>query len=74
MTEKAHEIISVLFETFQSDYECMPPEHAQRAQQACDKFGTAAAARIVSDYIAGMTDRFALQAHETLEKNVTTGS
>ena len=68
MTEQAHEIISVLFETFQGDYECMPPEYAQRAQQACDKFGTAAAARIVSDYIAGMTDRFALQAHETLEK------
>lgn len=74
MTEQAHEIISVLFETFQGDYECMPPEYAQRAQQACDKFGTAAAARIVSDYIAGMTDRFALQAHEALEKNVTTGS
>jgi dGTPase len=74
MTEKAHEIISVLFETFQSDYECMPPEHAQRAQQACDKSGTAAAARVVSDYIAGMTDRFALQAHEALGKNITTGS
>jgi dGTPase len=74
MTEKAHEIISVLFETFQGDYECMPPEHAQRAQQACDKSGTAAAARVVSDYIAGMTDRFALQAHEALEKNITTGS
>jgi dGTPase len=41
----------------------MPPEHAARARAAMDQGGTSAALRTISDYIAGMTDRFALQQH-----------
>jgi len=74
MTEKAQEIVSTLFETFQKDHDRMPAEHAHRARQAHDESGTAAAARVVSDYVAGMTDRFALQAHEALQENSIPGS
>ncbi len=66
MTEQAREIVSTLFQTFRGDYELMPPEHAQRAREAHEDSGATAGARIVSDYVAGMTDRFALQAHEAL--------
>ena len=66
MTERAHEVVSTLFKTFLADYEKMPPEHAHRAKLANEEAGMAAAARVVSDYVAGMTDRFALQAHEAL--------
>ena len=69
MTEKAQEIVSTLFETFQKDHDRMPAEHAQRARQAHNESGAAAAARVVSDYVAGMTDRFALQTHEALQGN-----
>ena len=58
--------MSTLFKTFLADYEKMPPEHAHRAELANEEAGVAAAARVVSDYVAGMTDRFALQAHEAL--------
>ena len=66
MTERAHEVVSTLFKTFFADYEKMPPEHAHRAKLAHEETGVVAAARVVSDYVAGMTDRFALQAHEAL--------
>ena len=66
MTERAHDIVSSLFAAFREDYERMPTEHAQRAREAFEQGGDAAAARVVSDYVAGMTDRFALQTHESL--------
>ena len=62
------------FKTFFSDYEKMPPEHALRAKLANEEAGVAAAARVVSDYVAGMTDRFALQAHEALTRQPPTNS
>jgi len=74
MTEKAREIVTTLFQSFREDYGRMPPEHAQRARQAQEKAGVAAAARVVSDYVAGMTDRFALKTHEALEKGAFPGS
>ncbi|GIT15215.1 MAG: hypothetical protein CM1200mP36_09710 [Gammaproteobacteria bacterium] len=52
----------------------MPPEHALRAKLANEEAGVAAAARVVSDYVAGMTDRFALQAHEALTRQPATNS
>ncbi|HTB40379.1 MAG TPA: hypothetical protein VK777_25035 [Reyranella sp.] len=41
---------------------CLPPPWRERAEQA----GTQARARLVADYIAGMTDRFALDEHKRL--------
>ena len=66
MTERAHEIVTMLFTAFLADFGRMPEDHARRAGIAHDEHGAAGSARAVADYIAGMTDRFALQAHESL--------
>ena len=58
MSAKAMRIIRELFEVFFSDPSLMPPEHLQNANT--DK------ARAVADYIAGMTDRFAIREHRRL--------
>ena len=74
MTERARDVVSTLFETFLADYERMPREHARRAKRAHEEAGVAAAARVVSDYVAGMTDRFALQTHEAVTSQSTAGA
>jgi len=66
MTNQAQEIVSKLFELFTEDYDRMPAEHAARAHARQTELGPAGGARVVADYIAGMTDRFAMQAHEKL--------
>lgn len=66
MTERAHEIVTDLFAAFFADFDLMPAEHAEHARIAHDEQGPAGGARAVADYVAGMTDRFALQAHESL--------
>lgn len=66
MTQQAHETVRFLFESFYADFTRMPEEHAARAQAAATERGPAAAARVVADYIAGMTDRFALQTRDAL--------
>jgi dGTPase len=58
MSAKAVRIVKELFEVFFSDPSLMPPEHLQNAN--IDK------ARAVADYIAGMTDRFAIREHRRL--------
>lgn len=58
MSTKAMRIIQELFKAFFADISLMPTEHQQYAQQ--DK------ARAVADYIAGMTDRFAIREHRRL--------
>ena len=66
MTDRARETIRLLFEAFDADYARMPPKHAARAEAALARAGKAGAARVIADYIAGMTDRFALHAAEAL--------
>jgi dGTPase len=44
----------------------MPEEHAARARAAAAAGDASGAARVVADYIAGMTDRFALQTRDAL--------
>lgn len=58
MSAKAVRIVKELFEVFFSDPSLMPPDHLQNAN--IDK------ARAVADYIAGMTDRFAIREHRRL--------
>jgi dGTPase len=55
-TEGARQVVRVLFEAYLADPAQLPAEHASRQplQQA------------IADYIAGMTDRFALREHERL--------
>jgi len=66
MTEQAQETVRWLFEMLSADYALMPEEHAERARAAAERGDEAAAARVVADYIAGMTDRFALQTRDAL--------
>jgi len=68
MTAQAHETVRLLFDSLSSDYARMPEEHAARALAAAERGDAAGAARVVADYVAGMTDRFALQMRESLRK------
>jgi len=62
MTHTAQAIIRELFELYMSDLAKMPAEFADRSAGA-DETGRA---RVVADYVAGMTDRFAIAEHERL--------
>jgi dGTPase len=63
MRVKAARVVRELFEIFLSDPALMPDRWMEEAREAD---GEAARARVVADYIAGMTDRFALEEHRVL--------
>ncbi len=62
MTRRAQGIVSDLFNAYSSDVSLMPPEYAEAAA-SLDERGRA---RVIADYIAGMTDRYAIAAHEAI--------
>ncbi len=62
MTSKARRVVKDLFHLLHAEPECLPPEW----RRLSDGAGTAKTARVVADYIAGMTDRFALDEHRRL--------
>ena len=66
MTTKAKRMMRELFDTFMSDVNLMPPEHSATALQLAHSDGEAGKARAVADYIAGMTDRYAILEHRRL--------
>jgi dGTPase len=66
MTQRANETVRFLFGELMADYGSMPAEHAALAREAAATGGTAGAARVIADYVAGMTDRFALQMRDAL--------
>lgn len=66
MTESAHETIRGLFAAYSANSDLMPAEHAARTREARETDGESGAARMIADYIAGMTDRFALEQHAAL--------
>ncbi len=59
MTDTARHTVTALFEAFFADPSLMPPDSAARAERAEATRGEAGRARMVADYIAGMTDRYA---------------
>jgi len=59
MTDNARHTVTALFEAFFADPALMPPDSAARAERAETTRGDAGRARMVADYIAGMTDRYA---------------
>lgn len=59
MSAKAQRIIGDLFSVFMGDPRLLPPQFHQ-----CD--GEAERARAVADYIAGMTDRYAIREHRRI--------
>ena len=56
MTSKAQRIVSDLFAAFISAPRMLPPQFQDEANQP----------RRVADYIAGMTDRYAMKEHRRL--------
>jgi dGTPase len=62
MTRRAQGIVRDLFDAYSDDVSLMPSEFAETAAQLDE----VARARVVADYIAGMTDRYAIAAHEGL--------
>lgn len=66
MTSKARRVLKELFDAFFADVNLMPPEHRDVAVTAEKERGADGKARAVSDYIAGMTDRFAILEHSRL--------
>src|ERR1700726_2028495 len=61
MSSKARRVLRELFQLFLAEPECLPGEW-----RALAGGGAAETARIVADYLAGMTDRFALDEHRRL--------
>jgi len=59
---QARRILAEMFQLFMAEPEVMPTEWFQRAH-ARDEAGRA---RVICDYIAGMTDRFAIEEHRKL--------
>ncbi len=66
MTAKAERIIKSLFDAFINDPRLLPREHAEICNTAEKELGPAGKARIIADYIAGMTDRYAIAEYEKL--------
>ena len=62
MTRKVQAVLRELFATYMNDIGAMPAEFTAAARGRDD----ADRARVVADYIAGMTDRYALKEHERL--------
>ena len=63
MTTKSRRVLTDLFNVFMSDVNLMPTEHRDSAHRGKQSNGDAGRARIVADYIAGMTDRYAILEH-----------
>jgi len=66
MTSKAKTILEELFTAFFEDPRLLPEDHYQKAMASGKTGGDTGKARIVSDYIAGMTDRYAIAEHKRL--------
>ncbi|HRP88273.1 MAG TPA: deoxyguanosinetriphosphate triphosphohydrolase, partial [Gammaproteobacteria bacterium] len=66
MTTKAQRTVRELFEAFMQEPRLMPDDHALEAARKEAAQGAAGRARAVADYIAGMTDRFAILEHGRL--------
>jgi dGTPase len=59
---KAKSVVGELFEALAQDPQLLPPDWAA----ACGAAGDVSTARVVRDYIAGMTDSFALQEYRRI--------
>jgi dGTPase len=61
MTQKADRIMSQLFEVYMHEPTQLPPHVTRRAREEGETMP-----RVIADYIAGMTDRFALKEYKKL--------
>ncbi|MCW8828263.1 MAG: deoxyguanosinetriphosphate triphosphohydrolase [Gammaproteobacteria bacterium] len=66
MSVKAQRMVQDLFNALFDDPRLLPPEHQNRVGTLERELGESGRARAVADYIAGMTDRFAISEHQKL--------
>ena len=67
-TQTAQQVVRDLFEVYSSDATQMSPPSELRLYGGCTSQSPAPKLhRVVADYIAGMTDRFATKEHERLK-------
>ncbi|HZF18045.1 MAG TPA: deoxyguanosinetriphosphate triphosphohydrolase [Steroidobacteraceae bacterium] len=66
MTSKASNVLTALFEALFNDVNLMPTEHRNAANRAEAERGKTGRARAVADYVAGMTDRYAILEHRRI--------
>jgi dGTPase len=64
MTAKAARTITALFTAFIEDPRLMPPDVQRQTAMKEEQHGKNGRARVVADYIAGMTDRYAIAEYE----------
>jgi len=66
MTKKAADVIDALFNAFMDDLKILPTEALTHCNSLKEKHGETGIARGISDYIAGMTDRYAIVEYERI--------
>ena len=66
MTSKARRVLAALFGAFMTDVRLLPEDYCAAATRAESADGPPGRARIVADYVAGMTDRYAILEHRRL--------
>jgi dGTPase len=71
MSSKAASIIRLLFEAFMNDPHLLPPEALGQNQTLKIEAGSQEQARVIADYIAGMTDRYAISEYERVFNPIT---
>jgi dGTPase len=64
MTAKAGQTITTLFEAFLKDPRLLPDEARAHVDALESRDGDDGRARAVADYIAGMTDRYAIAEYD----------
>jgi len=66
MSKKAAVVIESLFNAFMDDQKILPTEAISHCQSLKDRHSDTGIARGISDYIAGMTDRYAIVEYERI--------
>ncbi len=66
MSTKAYDILTALFQAFMNDIKILPPEALEQCRIMQADSGDQGIARGVADYIAGMTDRYAIIEYERI--------
>lgn len=69
MSAKAAKTVRDLFGVFWENWRLLPAEYQERLSQATGSDGETLRARVIADYIAGMTDRYAIREHVRLLKS-----
>src|SRR6185503_15071303 len=68
--DEARATLKELFEAYLENPSLLPVEHQSMVSRADAEGGRAARARVVADYVAGMTDRFAFTERGRVSSNL----